>query len=384
MSRTIACVGHDGYRAGAQLALLDTVRWLRLRHGADLVILLVKGGPLVGDYAVVAPTVVVGVQDSAGPPAADSARTVRAARLDRLRRLTPNGVDLVYTNTVASVRVVRELKAMWQCPVLCHVRELEMGIRQHCGVEVFHAAQPFIDAYLASTAGVEANLVRNHGVPKSCIHRIPVGISVARQGLHALGADGTHLRRQLGIPPDAFIVGGAGTTDWRKGSDLFVQVARQVVARGGQPPIHFVWVGGGGMELEYLRRDTTKLGLDGRLHWVGSIRDPRGHFSMFGAFLLTSREDPFPLVCLEAAALQVPTICFRDAGGIPEFVEDDAGFVVPYLDVEAAASNVLALARDPGLRMRLGSRAGEKVRARHDIEQFGARLVRIFEQYLAG
>src|SRR5262249_33738116 len=161
---------------------------------------------------------------------------------------------------------------------LCHVRELEMGIRQYCGLERFRAAQPLIDGYLAGTAATEANLVRNHGVPKSRIHRIATGIPVARNGRYGREADGAHVRRELGIPTDAFIAGGSGTTDWRKGADLFVQVARHVVARGGAPPIHFVWVGGGDIQREYLRRDTVKLRLDGRVHWVGSVRDPRDYF----------------------------------------------------------------------------------------------------------
>ena len=97
---------------------------------------------------------------------------------------------------------------------------------------------------------------------------------------------------------------------------------------------------------------------------------------------MVSREDPFPLVCLEAAAFQVPIICFRDAGGMPDFVEDDAGIIVPYLDVEGAASSVLALACDGDLRRRLGSRAEAKVRARHDIDKVGPQLLDLFQRYV--
>ena len=386
MSGTIACVGHDGNRAGAQIAFLNVLRWLRSRHHGDLVILLAQGGPLVDDYRTVAPTVVVATPDPGGPPmptsVTDSPEVGRPAHLGRLLRLTPNGVDLVYANSVASVHVVRELKAMWQCPVLCHVRELEMGIQQYFGVERFRAAQPFIDAYVAGSAVVEANLVLNHGVPTSRIHRIATGILLSEADHDGVGPQEAQLRRELGIPSEAFVVGGSGTTDWRKGPDLFLQVARHVFAHRGAPPVHFVWIGGDGMALEYLRRDTMMLGLGDRLHWVGSVRDPRSHFSQLGAFLMVSREDPFPLVCLEAAAFQVPIICFRDAGGMPEFVEDDAGIVVPYLDVEGAASSVLALACDADLRRRLGRRAEEKVRARHDIDKVGPQLLDLFLRYV--
>lgn len=39
------------------------------------------------------------------------------------------------------------------------------------------------------------------------------------------------------------MVVGAGTVDWRKGADLFVQLAREV-RRTTREPVHFVWVGG--------------------------------------------------------------------------------------------------------------------------------------------
>jgi hypothetical protein len=40
-------------------------------------------------------------------------------------------------------------------------------------------------------------------------------------------------------------------------------------------------------------------------------------------------------VCLEAAALGKPIICFGDAGGMPEFIEEVCELVVPYLDILA-------------------------------------------------
>lgn len=85
---------------------------------------------------------------------------------------------------------------------------------------------------------------------------------------------------------------------------------------------------------------------------------------MADVFLLPSREDPFPLVALEAAACAVPTICFADAGGTPDLVEHDAGMVVPFEDSGAMAAGVLALVEDEALRTRLGQRAREKVLSR--------------------
>jgi glycosyltransferase involved in cell wall biosynthesis len=58
------------------------------------------------------------------------------------------------------------------------------------------------------------------------------------------------------------------------------------------------------------------------------------YFAAFDVFALVSREDPFPVVCLEAASLGKPIVCFNSSDGEKEFVENDCGFVVPDLDIE--------------------------------------------------
>jgi len=118
------------------------------------------------------------------------------------------------------------------------------------------------------------------------------------------------------------------------------------------------------------------------MHFLGHRSNPRDYFAAADVFALTSREDPFPLVNLEAATAEVPTVCFDEAGGSKEFVEDDCGFVVPYLDVEAMAGRVVEILTTPGLRDRLGRRAAEKVRERHDIEVVAPKLLELIESRL--
>ena len=87
-------------------------------------------------------------------------------------------------------------------------------------------------------------------------------------------------------------------------------------------------------------------------------------------------------VALEAAALGKPVLCFADSGGMPEFVEDDAGFVVPYLDLAAMAERIAALAVDTTLRARLGKRAAEKVCGMYDIAAGSKRIERIISKII--
>jgi glycosyltransferase involved in cell wall biosynthesis len=94
-------------------------------------------------------------------------------------------------------------------------------------------------------------------------------------------------------------------------------------------------------------------------------------------FTLPSREDPFPLVVLEAMALARPVVGF-DVGGVREQL-DDTGVVVDAEDVSAMANAVVALLDDEAERRRLGALAAERVRSLYDIGPFRAHIKRIVD-----
>jgi glycosyltransferase involved in cell wall biosynthesis len=98
---------------------------------------------------------------------------------------------------------------------------------------------------------------------------------------------------------------------------------------------------------------------------------------------LTSREDPFPLVMLEAGSHGVPTVCFADSGGGPEFVGMDAGLSSPYLDISMFAANLMRLHHEPHLCKRLGAAASAKVRSKYVVEVQAPKLQKVIERCLA-
>ncbi len=197
------------------------------------------------------------------------------------------------------------------------------------------------------------------------------------------------LRRQLlaarDWPADSFVVGACGGMGWRKGSDLFVQLARRLHAEGVQRPMRFLWVGGDATDIEALRfaHDLHALGLQAVVHHTASTAEVQHHYSAMDVFALTSREDPFPLVMLEAGLHGVPTVCFSGSGGAPEFVSNDAGIVVPHLDIGAFADAIDGLRAVPDRCRALGLAARQKVMRHHGIETGAPALLRSIERCLA-
>jgi glycosyltransferase involved in cell wall biosynthesis len=173
------------------------------------------------------------------------------------------------------------------------------------------------------------------------------------------------LRSERKIPEDAFVVVGAGYADMRKGFDLFLQVWRILTSESSK--FHFVWVGGIDPALrDWLADEIADAEKAGTFHMAGYRSDMDGCFTAASAFALTSREDPFPAVVLEAMSIGVPVIAFADSGGIPEFLtETGAGQVVPYCDAPAMAHAFKQMAAT-------GTSSDERLAAARTIKgQFG-------------
>ena len=220
---------------------------------------------------------------------------------------------------------------------------------------------------MACSRATLENLISTEGVPPERITLCHAFIEVDEAQLARARADRLATRRCLGISPDALVVGGVGTMDWRKGPDLFVQLAAMVTRRVPDLDVHFVWAGGdtAGPTRGGLLMDARRLGLGDRIRFVGPLERPAQLFAAMDVFALTSREDPFPLVMLEAAAAGIPFVCFAGGGGASEFADPDAGRVAAYLDLADMAASVSDLLEREEERHMMGQRRPARSQTTH-------------------
>ena len=279
-------------------------------------------------------------------------------------------VDLVYGNTIVAAKIYEELEFLG-APFLSHIHELEKSIRAYAEPKTIGELHRLTSEYIACSPPVAANLVENHGAPPTEVHTVnafienrPAPAEMARQDM----------RRKLDLREDEFLVVGCGTIYWRKGVDIFVDTAI-ALKESGAKNVRFLWIGDHYWDFDPQSRALApwktidakikKYGLENAIEFPGVKPDARDYFQAADVFYLPSREDPFPLVCLEAAQCGTPVVCFDQAGGMPGFVEADAGIVVPHLDVAAAAAAIKRLRDDPVLRNQLGHAAAAKLARLH-------------------
>lgn len=231
--------------------------------------------------------------------------------------------------------------------------------------------------FIACSGAVRENLINNHKVDESKISTVYESICPDNTIRPLEDKEKHKIRKKLGIERDKFLVFGCGLgMPFRKGADLFIETAHALLEKG-IVNFHFYWIGAfdgqewdlhHGQWSDYLKR-LKKSELRNHVTFLGIRDNPRQYLMAGDIFLLPSREDPFPLVALEAAECGLPIVCFADAGGMPDFVGEDAGFVVPNNDVEAMAGKVAQLMEKEALRQRLGAQARNKLLSRFTSEQ---------------
>jgi glycosyltransferase involved in cell wall biosynthesis len=288
---------------------------------------------------------------------------------------------LIYANT-AAVRRGLDFLQFLDVPVLTHVHELEQFL-ERIGANNVTSIFRRTDRFIAVSEAVRSNLVEVRGVPTERVDLIHEFIATEPRLDGQRDERLRRLSREAGVDlgPQTILIGAVGTTDWRKGAHLFVPLARALLRRCGEREIHLLWIGGfEGESLVQRRYEAAQAGLHDRVHFLGQRPDPLNYVDLCDIFVLLSTEDPYPLVVLEAAALGKPIVCFAGSGGAPEFVENDCGFVVPYLDLEAVAERIAELIEAPELRKRMGTAARMKVQSRHDVNIAAPQILNFIER----
>ena len=188
------------------------------------------------------------------------------------------------------------------------------------------------------------------------------------------GADG--VRRELGIPPDAPLVGAIGNLKPMKGQEHLLRAASLV--RKQIPDARFVLVGLGPREAE-LRRQADALGLDGTVTFTGFREDAPRIAAALDVYVQPSEAEGLPIALLEAMALRRAVVA-TSVGGTPEVIRGpEEGVLVPPRDPEALAGSILALLGDPQRRRDMGEAAEHRARG-FDIRRAVRRIEEVYEE----
>jgi glycosyltransferase involved in cell wall biosynthesis len=361
-SKKILIISHDANLNGAPILLLRLMKILK-EHGYSFNTILRKGGPLVNEFRA--------LSDVCGYFRRTNGAGFISKLNSRLRGRTifdisayTSGIDLVLSNTITNGEIIKLLRENYEGPIITYVHELKMGEALYSTPALVDLTIKMTDHFLVPSLAVKQHLQTVQGISERQISPLNYYIPVEKESVpsFAIANNGS----------DRFIVGGMGTIGWRKGTDIFVLVAATLFKKMPGANIQFVWMGAhhGDTENSKLNYDIEKLGLREKVVIINASEDTSAFFQNVSLLLLPSREDPYPLVVLEAAAKKIPTVCFEHAGGAPEFVQDEAGTIIPYLDTDTMTEAVLRYYCDKEFICTRSNNAFYKVKRLHQDKKF--------------
>lgn len=362
---SILFVSHSADRTGPPMYLLGLQRWLRAEAGVEVATALQRGGELRPAFAELGPVFDLHGDEPGDAPVLDA-----------------SAYDLVYLNASWTVRSLPALAG--PRAVVAHVHEMDDVIRFQLPAADRRALLERPDLLLVGARSARRNL-EAHGVDAPRIATVPYFLP-HEPALGRAAPEPAVARARLGLPDRPLVLGG-GVVDWRKAPDLLLHVAWHLRRRAVD--VGVAWVGDRNERPTWCDWDeeAARLGLADRAVHLAATPDLAGVLAAADVFVLSSREDTFPLVCLEAAALGVPLVCFDDAG-VVELIEDDgsgvAGAAVPYPDLDAMAGAVADLLADPARRAAVGAQLQDRYEARHRVAAVGPQLLAALDPWLGG
>ena len=374
----ILFVGHDASRTGAPILLLHLIQWIKENTTLNCQLLLGRDGELRSEFEKHVETTIIDpvVLRKEKPGFIRKLRgATNAQRLNE--RITRYNPDLIYCNTLA-VSPLYEFFHVNDVPILLHVHELNLFLEGFPDRESVPILVNKADRMIVVSNAVNRFVKQTFDIPDEkigLIHGyIPSEIlSLKNRQSH----ENSITKDELGIPQDHQVLVCCGTLDWRKGADLAVQLLANL-KRSERKNVHLVWVGGDHDDVvaKNLKFEARQAGVEKNLHLVPSTNMPLKYLSIGELFVLLSREDPYPLVVLEAAALGKPIVCFEGSGGTPELIGDDAGFTVPFLDISQLSLKICEILDSPERMNSLGKNARLKAE-QHDINTIVPKIINL-------
>lgn len=178
--------------------------------------------------------------------------------------------------------------------------------------------------------------------------------------------DRASLRDELGIPPDAPLVGTVSHLTPLKALETFLGAAARIAT--ALPETRFVVVGSAPESHaaygERLRRQAAELDLPHPILFAGPRDDVERWYAAMDVDLITSRSEGTTTTALEAQSCGVPVVSTH-VGAVHEVVEDGVtGLLVPPGDAAAIAAATLALLEDEVRRAEM-ARAGRAAAVEH-------------------
>lgn len=183
------------------------------------------------------------------------------------------------------------------------------------------------------------------------------------------------VRKELGIPDDATVIGSIGRLEPVKNYGLAIRAFAQLQHTVPSDRVLWLLLAGDGSERPALEGLARSLGVSDRVRFLGWRNDTDVLYSAFDIFTLSSRSEGTSISLLEAMTSGVCPVV-TDVGGNRSVLGPDLASLLVPEDAGALAAAWRRCAENPRLRSEMAGRARHRVEtafsAEHMVEEYAA------------
>lgn len=277
-----------------------------------------------------------------------------------------HGFDVVHTHSSKAGVLGRTAAHGAQVGRIVHTfhgfpfHQFQSPLRRAAYIQIERRVGAYTDVFLAVGPAVAAEAITRRIAPPERIRTIGVGADMTAPPPGT--PDRAEARRLLGVPPGMRVVGTVGRLSYQKAPEDFVSALGAI----GRGDVFGVWVGDGELRGR-TQRLASRLGLGGRMSFMGERSDVAALLPGFDVFAMASRYEGLPCAIVEAMTAGLPVVATA-VNAVPNVVvAGETGLLVPPGRPELLARAIRHLLDDPLVAARLAATA--RARLGEDLSQ---------------
>ena len=270
--------------------------------------------------------------------------------------------DFIFSHYWLSGLVAMRLRETWGTPFaqvfhtlgamkarIPSTRQSTPHVRIHHESRIVQSA----DLLIANTVAERSQLLWLYRADRRKIHVSPPGVNLSV----FFPVDKAQARKQLNLPPEAFLAVFAGRIEPLKAVDSILEAVALIPHSTHEArPLQVMIIGGdphdkADHDIQSLIQQAKQLGIDERVSFVAAQQQDRLALYLNAAdvLLLPSEYESFGMIALEAMACGT-TVIASNVGGLTHLIQDgETGFLAPVREPKAVAQRLMQLQADPQL-----------------------------------
>ena len=292
-----------------------------------------------------------------------------------------DSIDLVISNTSQVLFGGIAAKKM-SVPHITHIHEISFAKPKFVGNLVVKMLSKYSDKILVVASFIKNIIIDFSPLTEPKIEIVYNGLDIEK---YLNDYFKINFRQEFNLKPDDIAIGTIGRICDRKGQRLFIEAASKLASNNTNFYFFIIGEPTSAIENKYfeeLKEFVAQKILSNYVIFIKTRVDIQNVIEGLNAIVISSKQEAFPNISLEAMAFSKPVIAF-DVGGIREQIDDGiTGFLVPSQNIDLLANSIEKIARNRDESVKIGKSGQIKVNKLFHIKKTTEATLKIWNSLL--